>query len=44
MKSATTSAPGSAALLCKFLVYADKDLKKLDVLKQGMAHWNGLSS
>jgi hypothetical protein len=30
--------------LCKLLVYADQDLKKLDVLKQGMAHWNGLSS
>ena len=41
---ATTGAPGSAGLLCKFLVYADQDLKKLDVLKQGMAHWNGLSS
>ena len=44
MKSAATGAPGSSGLLCKLLVYAYKDLKKLDVLKQGMAHWNGLSS
>jgi hypothetical protein len=44
VEGSTTGAPGSAGLLCKFLVYADQDLKKLDVLKQGMAHWNGLSS
>ena len=44
MKSAATGAPSSSGLLCKLLVYAHKDLKELDVLKQGMAHWNGLSS
>jgi hypothetical protein len=44
VEGSTTGTPGSAGLLCKFLVYAYKDLKKLDVLKQGMAHWNGLSS
>jgi hypothetical protein len=44
MKSATAGAPSSSGLLCKLLIYAHKDLKELDVLKQGMAHWNGLSS
>ena len=38
VEGATTGAPGSAGPLCKVLVYADKNLKKLDVLKQGMAH------
>jgi len=43
VQGATTGAPGGSGLLGKFLVYAYKDLKKLDVLKQGMAHWNRLS-
>jgi hypothetical protein len=44
VQGAATGTPGISGLLRKLLVYAYKDLKKLDVLKQGMAHWNGLSS
>ena len=44
VQGAATGAAASTGLLRKFLVYAYKDLKKLDVLKQGMAHWDGLSS
>lgn len=33
VEGAATGAPSSSGLLCKFIVYAYKDLKKLDVLK-----------
>lgn len=41
VEGAATGTPDSSGLLCKLLVYADKDLKKLEVLKHGMA-WHGI--
>jgi hypothetical protein len=44
MKNAATRTPHSARLRCEFMINVKQKFKELDVLQEGVAHWDGLSS